>query len=239
MVEAVDLDVIDQQPAHVTPEKVYQRAMGIRLFVGVLVMQAVDGDPLGRRVLHAKHAEHGKRVFQPLRHDEALVREQSVVAEIDAERTEEVHPQNRQRHAGPTEEVRKKGEACDRVVHDERNRVVPHNDFVAHGRRTGQTAVLVEPSVPFFHGMVGGDAPRRHVRRGRFRRIQLRQDHLFGLFTHPGSRSWRASYGRNTSWPGWGRERPRTRVAVDVRSRKCSAGAISVDRRRLCSEFPS
>src|ERR671925_368572 len=49
----VQFPVLDQDPAHVTPEKVDQRAMGVRLLVGVLMMAAMNRDPARRRVLQA------------------------------------------------------------------------------------------------------------------------------------------------------------------------------------------
>ena len=69
--EPVQLAVLDQDPAHVAPEEIDQRAVRVGLLVGVLVVPAMDGDPARRRVLQAADAENRERVFQPFRAAEA------------------------------------------------------------------------------------------------------------------------------------------------------------------------
>ena len=163
MIQTVDLLVVDQQPAHVSPEQIDQRAMRIRLLVGVLVMQTMDRDPLRRRVLHAQHAERREGSLQPLRHDEALVRQQAVITQVDAERAEDIEPQHGEHDARPTEEVRHEREASDRMKHDERDRVIPDDRLAVDRGRLRQLAVGPQPSMPHGRRTIGGRRAGRYV----------------------------------------------------------------------------
>src|SRR5207247_451709 len=76
--------VVDDEPADVAPEQAHQRAVGVWLFVRVLVMAAVYGHPTGRRILQAAESKDRKRMFQPFCAPEPAVRQQAMVAKIDA-----------------------------------------------------------------------------------------------------------------------------------------------------------
>src|SRR5438309_1650452 len=87
--QAAKLPVVDEEPAHVAPEETDQRAMRVGLFVRMLVVQPMDGDPAGGRFLEAANAEQRQGMLQPARTGEAAVRQQAVVTEIDAQGAED------------------------------------------------------------------------------------------------------------------------------------------------------
>ncbi len=62
--EPAQLAVFDQQPAHVSPKPADQRAVGVGLQVGVLVMKAVDHYPTCRGVLQRTNPQQRKDVFE-------------------------------------------------------------------------------------------------------------------------------------------------------------------------------
>jgi hypothetical protein len=93
-----------QQPAHMRPEEASQRAMRILVFVCVLVVPPVHCDPVRRRILQRANREERKAVFEPARACEAAMREQSVIADVDAEDAEHVGARHKNHLASPTEE---------------------------------------------------------------------------------------------------------------------------------------
>ena len=77
-------------PADMCPEEASKRTMRVRLFVGVLMMPAMNAHPTGRRVLDTAQTENGERVLQPFGADEASVGEQAMEAQADAERAKDI-----------------------------------------------------------------------------------------------------------------------------------------------------
>ena len=113
--------------------------MRIVLSVGVLVVPAMDRDPARRGVLHATHGKDGEQVLQPFLANQAAMREQPMVAEVDAERAEYVEAQNYQGESGPTEEPRQQRQQRDEMVNSHRNGVRPDDSAPVHGGRQGKT----------------------------------------------------------------------------------------------------
>ena len=102
----------------------------------MLVVQAMHADPAGRRVLQAANAEDRQTVLQPFRTVEAAVRQQSVVAKIDAQRAEDISAGERQTQAGPTEKPRPKRKQCDSVIQRKANGVWPVDPTACERRRS-------------------------------------------------------------------------------------------------------
>ena len=71
--------------------------MRIRLIVGVLMVESVDGDPSSRSVLQAADSEHCQEVFQPGRTPVATVGQQPMIAEVDPQRSENIQASQGQR----------------------------------------------------------------------------------------------------------------------------------------------
>ncbi len=61
--------------------------MRIALLITVAVMNAMDRDPARRAVLEVEHTHGRKRILKPFRAGEAAMRQQTVVADGDAEHT--------------------------------------------------------------------------------------------------------------------------------------------------------
>src|SRR5262245_52527778 len=123
------------------PEKMDQRAVGIRLLVGMLVMPPMDRDPTRRSVLEAAHTENSERVFEPFWADEAAVRQQAMKAQADPERSKNVQPEECESDAGPAEKPRYERKQCQKVTCCQPNDIDPsdaerlrrlrHRQFVA------------------------------------------------------------------------------------------------------------
>ena len=88
------------------PQEIDQRAVRIRLLVGVLMVPPMGADPARRRVLHAADSKNGERVFQRLRADHAAMGQQPMKAKADSERAENVKPDEGENNAGPAEQPR-------------------------------------------------------------------------------------------------------------------------------------
>ena len=86
-----------------TPEEAGPWAVGIAALVGMLVVLAMHRYPAGRRVLEAADAEDREEMLQPLRAGERAVRQEPVVAQVDAEGAENVSAEEAGRQAGPGE----------------------------------------------------------------------------------------------------------------------------------------
>ncbi len=89
--------------------------MGIVGVVGMLVVHAMDRDPVDGRTLPAADAENGEAVFEPRGTDEAAMREQAVVADVDAERAEQVKSRHGPDQTGPAKQPGNTCGECQRV----------------------------------------------------------------------------------------------------------------------------
>src|SRR5947209_10087917 len=76
----------EKNPAHVRPPFTVARGVRIPGLIGVLVMDAVDGDPEDGSALERKGGTGGEEVFEPLGSAEAAMSEEAVVSEPNAER---------------------------------------------------------------------------------------------------------------------------------------------------------
>jgi hypothetical protein len=70
--------VFYQQPAHVRPEEAHERAMGIALVIRKVVVPAVHGGPMRRRVLHRADGDHHESMLEPTRAREAAMGDEPV-----------------------------------------------------------------------------------------------------------------------------------------------------------------
>ena len=95
--------LMHQDPADMAPEETGQRRMWVRLVVGVLMMPAVDRDPAGRGLLQAGHRDDDHRVLEPFRTFQPAMREQPVVAKVDAEQPAQMRAEDGHGQAAPTE----------------------------------------------------------------------------------------------------------------------------------------
>ena len=82
-------------------KKVTSGTVRIVWLVGMLVVLSVDRDPAGRRILQAADAENRERMLEPLRATKRAMRQQPVIAKIDAERPEYVGSQQTNGEPGP------------------------------------------------------------------------------------------------------------------------------------------
>lgn len=73
-----------EKPPDMRPARTIPRRMGIFRFIGVDVMKSVCGHPTRGRVLQAAEGDRRQRSFEPERHFQAAMGEQSVVTEVDA-----------------------------------------------------------------------------------------------------------------------------------------------------------
>ena len=98
------------------PKKVYQGTVGVWLFVSMLVMAAVYGNPAGGSVLQATESEDGERMFQPFGTSKTAVREQAMVTQVDAEDAENIITQDSKQYPGPAEEPREKRQTRNQMI---------------------------------------------------------------------------------------------------------------------------
>ena len=75
-----------------TPEKVYERAVRIGPFVGMLMMHPMGGDPANARALQIAQPEQSQPALQPCGTGKAAMCQQAMKAEIDPKRTKCVEP---------------------------------------------------------------------------------------------------------------------------------------------------
>ncbi len=80
-------------------------------------------DPPRRGVLHAADRQDGEPVLQPFRADQAAMRQQPMIAQIDPEAAEHVKPQHRQHETGPAEQPGQHRQRRDQVVQPHRHRI--------------------------------------------------------------------------------------------------------------------
>src|SRR4029077_4392487 len=117
--------VLDQEPSHMAPEEAGQRAVGILLLIGVLMMPAMDRHPAGGGILQAADAQDREAMLEPFRAIEAAMGEQAVIAEVDAQGSEDITAGNRQRDPGPAEEPGQEGQQGDKMIADHADRIDP------------------------------------------------------------------------------------------------------------------
>jgi hypothetical protein len=91
----------------------------VGLVVGMFVVTAMGCHPPRRAALQAADPEQGKNALQPFRADEALVGQQPVVADIDAQHAEDINAQHGKSDARPTEKPRHECEQGQRMVERE------------------------------------------------------------------------------------------------------------------------
>jgi len=130
--EAAMAAMENEDPADVGPEEVDEGRMGVGLAIGMAMVQAMDGHPAGRGVLEAADAEQGEGVLKPLGDYKALVGEDAVVAERDAEQAVDVVANEREQQAPPTEDAGDEREEAEDVDGDNVDEVAP---FDLHGLR--------------------------------------------------------------------------------------------------------
>lgn len=107
------------------PEEGHERAMGIGLMVGVLVMDPVHRYPACWGVLHGAHTQKRQESLKPLRCGHAPVGQHAVVANVDSQRSEDIKSQDAQDDSCPTEEPGDKGEASEQVNQRDGNGIAP------------------------------------------------------------------------------------------------------------------
>lgn len=93
--------VVNHQPAHVTPPKAINGSMGIAVAIDAFVVGAVIADPNQNATLSRERTANHENIFQPLRHSEAAVSDQTVVADRDAEATGDPPKEDRQADRRP------------------------------------------------------------------------------------------------------------------------------------------
>src|SRR5262249_17327949 len=97
------------------PKKPALRAVRVQFVVRVMVMPAMDGNPIGRSILAAATSQNRDDAFDPNRTAETAVRKEAVVADDDAHHSDRVVADYPEQHAGPAEEPRKKRKYFERM----------------------------------------------------------------------------------------------------------------------------
>ncbi len=138
--EVVDDGVVDQKPAHVTPEEAARaRAVWVGRFVGVLVVHAMDSHPLHGRTLPAADAEDSQAVFQPAWAGEAPVRQQPMITDADAKPADEIEPANRPGQSRPAKQPRHAGQQGKQVKEDDASEDAKVDAYGAFGVENAQS----------------------------------------------------------------------------------------------------
>ncbi len=104
------------------------------------MVQAMHADPAGRREFQAADAERGEGPLEPSRDGESPVRQDAVVAEIDAERTVQVQADEREHHSRPRKEPRQERQRQEQVKQSEADDVGPDPGVPFHADGQGQRA---------------------------------------------------------------------------------------------------
>ena len=107
------------------PEKIDAGAVRIVRLIGMLMVAPMNGDPAYRTALQAAYAENDQRVREPCRTAEALVRQQPMIADVDAEHAEHVDAESRRQDAEPAERPGQQSEQRREVIKDDAVRDVP------------------------------------------------------------------------------------------------------------------
>jgi hypothetical protein len=83
----------------------------IVFIVGMVVVLAMDRNPMRRRVLHATHTQECEATLEPVRTDETAMREKPMEAEINSQYAEDIESCQHHNDPCPTEEP---GDHCER-----------------------------------------------------------------------------------------------------------------------------
>src|ERR1700761_967831 len=108
------------------PKEIDQRAVRIRLLVGMVVVPAMHSDPECRRALQGAYAENRQRVLDPSRTVEAAMGQKAMKADIDAEHAENKKAREGNRDAAPAEEPGHEGQQRQQVVKAKGASPTPH-----------------------------------------------------------------------------------------------------------------
>jgi hypothetical protein len=136
------------------PEEMDQWTMGVGLFVSMLVMPPMNGDPPRRSILEAAHTENSERVLKPFWADHAAMRQQAMKAQADPERSKNIQPEECETDTGPTEKPRHEREQCQKVTCCQPNGIDPSDAERLRRRRDRQFVAL---------GKVGGAIARELI----------------------------------------------------------------------------
>ena len=147
------------------PEEMDQRAMGIRLLVGMLVMPPMDGDPPRRSVLETAHTENGQRVLEPFWADDAAMGQQAMEAQADPERSKNIQPEECETHTGPTEQPRHEREQCQKMTGCQPNGIDPSDTERLRRLRNRQFVALGKTEVAIDRELFGRTVGRNSQRR--------------------------------------------------------------------------
>src|SRR5262245_12809640 len=120
-----EIVVFDQEPAEMAPKKAHPRTVRIRLIIGVLMVTPMSRDPPCRRVLQTAYSKDCEAVFKPFRADKPTMRQQSMIAKVDPQRSEDVQPEDCKDDARPTVEPWKHCEQRDQMTADDTDGVEP------------------------------------------------------------------------------------------------------------------
>src|SRR5258708_24453994 len=90
-----------QNPSHVGPKPAILWGVRVALFVRILVMHAMRGDPENRSALEGERRTGRQEILDPFRGLEAAVREEAMVAHADAETPRNPPQQNRHQERFP------------------------------------------------------------------------------------------------------------------------------------------
>src|SRR5712672_1579271 len=130
------------------PKKTHQGTVGVRLFVSILMMAAVYGNPARGSVLQATESEDRERMFQPFWTAETAVREQAMVTEVDAQDAEDIITQDSKQYPGPAEEPREKCQTRNQMIDGYQDRRRPEDaaklDAVRQGKLAPQGCVKTD-----------------------------------------------------------------------------------------------
>src|SRR4051812_17845120 len=91
----------------------------------MLMVTAMHGNPARRRILEGADSDHGERVLQPFRAEEAAMRKEPVITKADAERAEDVGPEHANGDTSPAEEPRHEGQQRSQMVEADADDIQP------------------------------------------------------------------------------------------------------------------
>jgi hypothetical protein len=111
----------------VSPKKIDRRAVGIRLFICVMMVSTMNCHPEYRRTLQRTYAEDRQRVLKPFGATEAAMGQDAVEASVDAEDAENIKPQQSNDDATPAKKPGRKGRQRQQVTNCYGNCPTPHN----------------------------------------------------------------------------------------------------------------
>jgi hypothetical protein len=109
-----ELGGLHHQPAHVAPHKATAWTVRVGRLIRMLMMQAMDRYPTGRRVLDAAYAQDDEGPLQPFGANQPTVGEQAMIAEIDAKGAEDKPIRRAPGPSPPSPPGSRRGGATDR-----------------------------------------------------------------------------------------------------------------------------